>query len=121
MTKYEVKEKLSEYYKACSEAECLKKRIEVLTASKLADSEVNERLEELNDLYKKAVLNADLALARTLKIINTLNNTDCDVDVLKKYHIDGLPEKVIAKQLCLSVDYIRTKRWRAYQKISKII
>ena len=121
MTKYEVKEKLSEYYKACSEAECLKKRIEVLTASKLADSEVNERLEELNNLYKEAVLNADLALARTLKIINTLNNTDYDVDVLKKYHIDGLSEKVIAKQLCLSVDYIRTKRWRAYQKISKII
>ena len=94
MTKYEVKDKLSEYYKACSEAECIKKRIEVLTASKLADNEVNERLEELNNLYKKAVLNADLALARTLKIINTLNNTDCDVDVLKKYHIDGLSEKV---------------------------
>ena len=119
MTKYEIKDKLSEYYRACCEVACLEKRIEVLTASKLADSEVKERLEELNDLYKKAVLNADLALARTLKIINTLNNTDCDVDVLKKYHIDGLPEKVIAKQLCLSVGYIRKKRWRAYEKIAK--
>lgn len=119
MTKNEVKDLLNEYSRACCDAECLKKRIDVLTSKKLVDNEVSNRIEELVNEYAKAVLNVDSALASTLKIINTLNNTDFDADVLKKYHIEGLSEKTIAKQLCLSVDYIRTKRWRAYAKLSK--
>ncbi len=121
MTKYEVKEMLSEYYRTCCEVDCLKKRVEKLKANNMPNSKINGRLEEVVNQYNEAVLKADLSLARTLKTISILNNTDYDVDVLKKYHIDGLSEKTIAKQLSLSVDYIRTKRWRAYHKISKLI
>ena len=120
MTKYEVKESLSKYYKECCSVECLKKRIEILRASNMDESEINGRIEELTESLKKAVLNEDFALATALELINKLNNADFDVDVLKKYHIEGLSEKTIAKQLHLSVDYIRKKRWRAYEKISKI-
>lgn len=120
MTKYEVKDKLCEYYKASQEMECLKKRLDRLMSISAPDTEVKERIEEVNGLYKKAVLKADMSLATTLELINKLNNTDGDADVLRKYHIDGLSEKTIARQMSLSVDYIRTKRWRSYQKISKI-
>lgn len=120
MTKYEVKDVLSQYYKDCCAVDCLRKRIEVLRANDVGESEVRRRLEELAEKHKKAVLNEDLALANALELINKLDNADGDVDVLRKYHIDGLSEKTIAKQLHLSVDYIRKKRWRAYEKISRI-
>ncbi len=120
MTKYEVKEKLSEYYKASQEVDCLKKRLERLLSINTPDNEVKDRIEEVNNLYKNAVLKADFALATTLEMINKLNNADGDADVLRKYHIEGLSEKSIAKQMSLSVDYIRTKRWRSYQKISAL-
>jgi DNA repair exonuclease SbcCD ATPase subunit len=121
MTKYEVKDQLSEYAKLSSETESIKKRIENLTALNVDDSEVNQRVKEVSELYKKAVLKTDIALARALEIIDKLTNTDCDAIVLKKYHIDRIPEHIIAKQLHFSVDYIRTKRWRAYKKLSDIL
>jgi hypothetical protein len=121
MTRNEIKEKLSEYYKLSCEAESVKKRIDILKASKISNSEITNRIEELSELYSNTLLNADNRLATTLEVINKLGNADGDVDVLKKYHIDGLSEKTIANQMCLTVDYIRTKRWRAYVKLEKII
>ncbi len=119
MTKYEVKNELSKYYALCCEIECLKKRIDRLKESNHCVDTIKTRVEELTEQYNNTMLESDIALARALEIINQLSNTDCDVEVLKKYHIDGLSEREIAKQLCFSVDYIRTKRWRAYEKISK--
>lgn len=119
MTKYEVKDKLSEYYNLHREAESIKKRIENLSTVSPLTNEVKARLEELNEFYNKTILSTDIALASALKLINKLDNTDYDADVLKKFHIDGLSERIIAKQLCLAVNYIKTKRWRAYNKISK--
>lgn len=119
MTKYEVKDKLCEYRFSRNKIEGLKKRIEVLKANNLDYGEINTAIKELVEQYKNELLRADITLANTLDIINQLDNRDCDVDVLKKYHIDGLSERAIARQLCFSVDYIRTKRWRAYEKLSK--
>ena len=64
-------------------------------------------------------MESDNALAQALLLINLLDNKDRDADVLRKYHIEGLSEKAIARQLCLKTDYIRTKRWRAYERILK--
>ena len=119
MTKYEVKEMLSQYRKECSNVECLKKRLSMLKAITVVTDDVKSRIEEVNALYDKAVLKTDSALAKALEMIGLLSNNDGDADVLRKYHIEGLSERAIAKQFYLSVDYIRTKRWRAYQKISK--
>ena len=121
MTKYEVKDKLNEYSLANIECEILKKRIERLTANKVVDGLITERLESLTEEYKQAVLKADLSLAKVLEMINKLSNLDHDADVLKKYHIDGISEKQIARQLHLSSEYIKTKRWRAYEKLAKIL
>jgi DNA-binding NarL/FixJ family response regulator len=121
MSREEVIEQLTEYQRACCDVESFKHRIDKLMANKTIDGEITERLNELTSDYKKAVLDADLSLARVLSLINLLSNTDRDVDVLKKYHIDGMSEKAIARQLHLSTDYVRIKRYRCYKKISAII
>ena len=121
MTKYEVRDKLSEYYNACREVDCLAKRLERLKAITVSNTETKQRIEEVINQYSNAVMVADSRLASTLEIINKLNNTDGDIDLLYKYHIEGLSERAISKQLHLSVDYIRTKRWRAYHKLSRLI
>ena len=119
MTKYEVKDMLSEYYLKQKETESIRRRLDLLKSCVVPNAEINERIEQLNKEYANAVLKSDFALASVLEIINKLNNADCDLDLLKKYHIDGLSEKVIARQLHLSVEYIRKKRWRAYEKLAK--
>ena len=120
MDKYEVKTKLSVYYelKKSGKVDLLKSRLDRLSTLEETDEVVN-RIKELKQEYSKAVLEIDNALAQTLEMINLLDNTDKNIDVLKKYHIDGLSERVIARQLCLTSNYIRTKRWRAYEKIAK--
>ncbi len=120
MTKYEVKDKLSEYYeiKKSGKVDILKSRLDRL-ATLDEDAEVKVRIDELKQAYTKAVLESDNALAQALLLINLLDNKDRDADVLRKYHIEGMSEKAIARQLCLKTDYIRTKRWRAYERILK--
>lgn len=121
MNKYEVKDILSSYYKACAEVSCIKIRLDKLMANRVPLTAIDNKIEEVNEMFEKAVLSADFSLAKCLDIINKLSNIDGDVTLLKKYHIDGLSEKAIAKQMHLSVEYIRKKRWRAYEKLSKII
>jgi hypothetical protein len=116
MTIYEVEEALKRYKQSKSEAESVLRRIERL---KEAGISLQEREKELNDKYRQALLKVDDELGMCLVLINSLDNIDSDVDILMKYHIDGLNEKVIAKQLHLNHDYIRTKRRRAYAKIGK--
>lgn len=120
MTRYEVKKQLSEYHdiKKSGKVEILESRLGTLL--KLDnDAEVKVRIDELKKAYTKAVLERDNALAQVLSLINLLDNKDRDADVLRKYHIEGLSEQAIARQLCFKCDYIRTKRWRAYEKIAK--
>ena len=118
MNKYEVKEMLSEYLPIKKETESIKRRLDLLKSCIVSNSTINERIEQLNKDYANAVLKSDTSLASLLSIINKLNNTDYDAEVLHKYHIEGYTEKDIARQLHLSVEYIRKKRWRAYEKLA---
>lgn len=119
MTKLEIKEELSKYYIACKKCEHLKERIERLKSNKVLESEITERIEELNNQLKNSVLEADSSLAIVLELISLLDDTDGDGELLKLYHINGYSEKKIARQLNYTTDYIRIKRWRAYEKLSK--
>lgn len=116
MTVYEVEEVLRGYRQSRAEADAVLKRLDKLHEFGI---DIQEREKELNEKYIQALLNVDDKLGICLKLINSLDNIDSDVDILMKYHIDGLNEKVIAKQLHLNHDYIRTKRRRAYAKIGK--
>lgn len=121
MTKYEVKEMLGSYYRACRDLQDIKIRIDNFKAKNSTENLANSVVEELNKKLEIALSSADKELASVQSYINLLNNNDGNATVLKLYHIEGLSEKEIAKKMSLSAEYIRTKRWRAYQKIADIL
>ena len=119
MTRHEVKETLGGYYRACRDLQDIKTRID--KAKNDTESLVNDVIEELTKELHNAVYKADKQLARVQNYINLLSDGDGNATVLKMYHIEGLSDKEIAKKMYLSAEYIRTKRWRAYQKIANIL